>query len=42
LSEGLPDPFKPPYARLTAIDLNKGDILWQVAKVVAAPGAAAA
>ena len=29
--EGLPDPFKPPYARLTAIDLNKGDILWQVA-----------
>jgi quinoprotein glucose dehydrogenase len=29
--QGLPDPFKPPYARLTAIDLNKGDILWQVA-----------
>jgi quinoprotein glucose dehydrogenase len=29
--QGLPDPFKPPYARITAIDLNKGDILWQVA-----------
>jgi quinoprotein glucose dehydrogenase len=29
--QGLPDPFKPPYARLTAIDLNKGEILWQVA-----------
>jgi quinoprotein glucose dehydrogenase len=29
--QGLPDPFKPPYSRLTAIDLNKGDILWQVA-----------
>jgi quinoprotein glucose dehydrogenase len=29
--QGLPDPFKPPYAKLTAIDLNKGDILWQVA-----------
>ena len=29
--QGLPDPFKPPYARLTAIDLNKGDIAWQVA-----------
>jgi quinoprotein glucose dehydrogenase len=28
---GLPDPFKPPYAKLTAIDLNKGDILWSVA-----------
>jgi quinoprotein glucose dehydrogenase len=28
---GLPDPFKPPYARLVAIDLNKGDILWSVA-----------
>ena len=29
--QGLPTPFKPPYARLTAIDLNKGDIVWQVA-----------
>src|SRR3977135_3698423 len=29
--QGLPDPFKPPYAKLTAIDLNKGDILWSVA-----------
>jgi quinoprotein glucose dehydrogenase len=29
--QGLPDPFKPPYAKLTAIDLNKGEILWQVA-----------
>ena len=29
--QGLPDPFKPPYAKLSAIDLNKGDILWQVA-----------
>jgi quinoprotein glucose dehydrogenase len=29
--QGLPDPFKPPYARLVAIDLNKGDILWSVA-----------
>jgi len=29
--QGLPDPFKPPYARLSAIDLNKGEILWQVA-----------
>jgi quinoprotein glucose dehydrogenase len=28
---GLPDPFKPPYARLVAIDLNKGDIAWSVA-----------
>jgi quinoprotein glucose dehydrogenase len=28
---GLPDPFKPPYSRLVAIDLNKGDILWSVA-----------
>jgi quinoprotein glucose dehydrogenase len=26
---GLPL-FKPPYGRLTAIDLNKGDIVWQV------------
>ena len=25
--QGLPDPFKPPYSRLVAIDLNKGDIL---------------
>ena len=30
LDNGLPI-FKPPYGRLTAIDLNKGDILWQVA-----------
>lgn len=29
--QGLPDPFKPPYARLSAIDLNKGEMLWQVA-----------
>jgi len=29
--QGLPDPFKPPYAKLTAIDLNKGEILWSVA-----------
>jgi quinoprotein glucose dehydrogenase len=29
--QGLPDPFKPPYARLVAIDLNKGEILWSVA-----------
>ena len=29
--QGLPDPFKPPYSRLVAIDLNKGDILWSVA-----------
>jgi len=28
--QGLPDPFKPPYSRLVAIDLNKGDILWSV------------
>src|SRR4029079_16458008 len=28
---GLPDPFKPPYSRLVAIDLNEGDILWSVA-----------
>jgi quinoprotein glucose dehydrogenase len=27
---GLPSPFKPPYGRLTAIDLNKGEILWAV------------
>jgi quinoprotein glucose dehydrogenase len=30
LENGLPIQ-KPPYGRLTAIDLNKGDILWQVA-----------
>ena len=24
--QGLPDPFKPPYAQLSAIDLNKGEI----------------
>jgi quinoprotein glucose dehydrogenase len=29
--QGLPDPFKPPYSRLVAIDLNRGDILWSVA-----------
>ena len=29
--QGLPDPFKPPYSRLVAIDLNKGEILWSVA-----------
>jgi quinoprotein glucose dehydrogenase len=28
--QGLPL-LKPPYGRLTAIDLNKGEILWQVA-----------
>ena len=28
--QGLPSPFKPPYGRLTAIDLNKGDIVWAV------------
>jgi quinoprotein glucose dehydrogenase len=27
---GLPSPFKPPCGRLTAIDLNKGDIVWAV------------
>jgi quinoprotein glucose dehydrogenase len=27
---GLPSPFKPPYGRLSAIDLNKGEILWAV------------
>ena len=27
---GLPL-LKPPYARISAIDLNKGDILWQIA-----------
>jgi quinoprotein glucose dehydrogenase len=29
--QGLPDPFKPPYGRLVAIDLNKGEIKWTVA-----------
>jgi quinoprotein glucose dehydrogenase len=29
--QGLPDPFKPPYSRLVAIDLNKGDMLRSVA-----------
>jgi len=29
--QGLPTPFKPPYGRLTAIDLNRGDILWRIA-----------
>jgi glucose dehydrogenase len=29
LSSGLPI-FKPPYGRLTAIDLNRGEIAWQV------------
>ena len=29
--QGLPDPFKPPYSRIVAIDLNKGDIAWSVA-----------
>ena len=29
LENGLPI-YKPPYGRLTAIDLNRGDILWQV------------
>jgi quinoprotein glucose dehydrogenase len=29
--QGLPSPFKPPYSRLVAIDLNKGDLLWSVA-----------
>jgi quinoprotein glucose dehydrogenase len=28
--QGLPL-IKPPYGRITAVDLNKGDILWQVA-----------
>jgi quinoprotein glucose dehydrogenase len=28
--EGLPL-FKPPYARITALDLNKGELVWQVA-----------
>jgi quinoprotein glucose dehydrogenase len=29
--QGLPTPFKPPYGRLVAIDLNKGEILWSAA-----------
>ena len=29
--QGLPSPFKPPYSRLVAIDLNKGELLWTVA-----------
>jgi quinoprotein glucose dehydrogenase len=29
--QGLPTPFKPPYPRLTAINLHPGDILWAVA-----------
>jgi quinoprotein glucose dehydrogenase len=29
--QGLPTPFKPPYGRLTAIDLNTGEIRWKVA-----------
>jgi quinoprotein glucose dehydrogenase len=29
--QGLPDPFKPPYSRLVAIDLNQGEIRWSVA-----------
>ena len=29
--QGLPDPFKPPYSRLVAIDLNEGTIRWSVA-----------
>ena len=28
---GLPDPFKPPYSRLVAIDLDEGAIRWSVA-----------
>src|SRR6185295_18353099 len=28
--QGLPY-IKPPYGRITAIDLNKGDIVWQIA-----------
>ena len=30
LENGLPI-YKPPYGRLTAIDLNRGEIMWQVA-----------
>jgi quinoprotein glucose dehydrogenase len=29
--EGLPDPFKPPYGRITAVNLNKGEIAWTAA-----------
>jgi quinoprotein glucose dehydrogenase len=29
--QGLPSPFKPPYGRLTAMDLNKGEIVWVAA-----------
>lgn len=29
--QGLPTPFKPPYGRLTAIDLNTGTIRWAIA-----------
>src|SRR5207244_9954910 len=28
--QGLPL-IKPPYGRITAIDLNKGDLVWQIA-----------
>src|SRR5215831_1340509 len=28
--QGLPL-FKPPYGRITAFDMNKGDIVWQIA-----------
>jgi quinoprotein glucose dehydrogenase len=28
---GLPTPFKPPYGRLTAIDLNRGETAWTIA-----------
>ena len=27
---GLPTPFKPPYGRLTAIDLNRGETAWMI------------
>lgn len=29
--QGLPDLFKPPYGRITAINLNTGDHVWQAA-----------
>ena len=29
--QGLPDPFKPPYGRITAINMNKGEIAWMAA-----------
>jgi quinoprotein glucose dehydrogenase len=29
--QGLPDPFKPPYGRVTALDLNRGERVWSVA-----------